>query len=90
MAEGRCRDALIREFDRVISDDLQGRILAFDQPAAEQAAALMARRQAEGRSGELRDSMIAGIALARRATLVTRNVKHFEEAGVDVANPRNL
>lgn len=90
MAEGRRRDALIREFERVISDDLQGRILAFDQPAAEQAAALMARRQAEGRSGELRDSMIAGIALARRATLVTRNVKHFEEAGVDVANPWNL
>ena len=90
MAEGRRRDALIREFERVISDDLQGRILAFDQPAAEQAAALMARRQAEGRSGELRDSMIAGIALARRATLVTRNVKHFEEAGVDVVNPWNL
>lgn len=89
MAEGRRRDALIREFERVISDDLQGRILAFDQPAAEQAAALMARRQAEGRSGELRDSMIAGIALARR-TLVTRNVKHFEEAGVDVVNPWNL
>jgi predicted nucleic acid-binding protein len=47
----------------------------------------MARRQAEGRAGELRDSMIAGIALARRATLATHNVKHFDDAGIDLVDP---
>jgi hypothetical protein len=31
--------------------------------------------------------MIAGIALARRATLATRNVKHFVDRGLEVVNP---
>lgn len=84
---GKRRDTLAREFSRVIVDNLEGRILNFDQASAEQTAALMVRRQAEGRSGDLRDSMIAGIALARRATIATRNVKHFEDAGIDLVNP---
>ena len=87
MAAGRRREALSEAFERVIAEDLEGRILAFDQAAAEATAALMARRQAEGRIGELRDSMIAGIALARRATLATRNVKHFDEAGLEIVDP---
>jgi predicted nucleic acid-binding protein len=36
------------------------------------AADIMAARQTQGRSGEVRDSIIAGIALASRATLATR------------------
>jgi predicted nucleic acid-binding protein len=31
--------------------------------------------------------MIAGIALARRAALATRNAKHFDDAGLDLVNP---
>jgi predicted nucleic acid-binding protein len=84
---GRRRDILAREFDRVIIDDLEGRVLNFDQASAEQTAALMLRRQAEGRPGDLRDSMIAGIALARHATIVTRNIKHFKDAEISVVNP---
>ncbi len=87
LSPGKRRDILAREFSRVIVDDLEGRILNFDQASAEQTAALMLRRQAEGRSGDLRDSMIAGIALARRATIATRNVKHFEDAGIDLVHP---
>jgi predicted nucleic acid-binding protein len=87
MVAGRRRDALTQSLDRVIADDLEGRILAFDQTAAEHTAILMARRQSEGRTGDLRDSMIAGIALARRATLATRNVKHFEDAGINIVDP---
>ncbi len=87
MPAGRRRDALAEAFERVIADDLEGRVLAFDSAAAEPTAALMARRQAEGRAGELRDSMIAGIALARRATLATRNVRHFDDAGLDIVDP---
>lgn len=87
MAAGRRRDAVTQAFERVIADDLEGRILPFDQVAAEHTAALMARRETEGRPGDLRDSMIAGIVLARRATLATRNVKHFEDAGFAIADP---
>jgi predicted nucleic acid-binding protein len=35
----------------------------------------------------MRDTFIAGIALARRATLATRNVRHFDDLSVPVVNP---
>ena len=31
--------------------------------------------------------MIAGIVKARRATLATRNIRHFEDAGIDLVDP---
>ncbi len=48
---------------------------------------MMATRHQKGRPGELRDTMIAGIVLARRATLATRNTSHFEDLDVRVVNP---
>jgi predicted nucleic acid-binding protein len=36
---------------------------------------------------ELRDAMIAGIVVARHATLATRNVIHLEDLSVPVVNP---
>jgi len=36
---------------------------------------------------ELRDTMIAGIALAHHATLATRNTAHFQDMSVPVVNP---
>jgi predicted nucleic acid-binding protein len=47
----------------------------------------MVARQKKGSSGELRDTMIAGIALARHATLATRNTRHFEGMSFPVVNP---
>lgn len=37
--------------------------------------------------GELRDTMIAGIVLASRATLATHDVKHFEDIASVVVDP---
>jgi len=36
---------------------------------------------------ELRDLEIAGIALARKAGLATRNTRHFADLGIDLINP---
>ena len=47
----------------------------------------MSRRKMAGRPVELRDTMIAGIALAQPATLATRNVRHFADLDVPVVNP---
>jgi toxin FitB len=47
----------------------------------------MAQRHRQGRPGELRDTMIAGIVLASHATLATRNTSHFEDLSVPVVNP---
>jgi toxin FitB len=87
MADGRRRKSRLIAFRCLIDEKLEHRVAAFDQDAAETAAVLMAARRAAGQSGDLRDSMIAGIVLARRAALATRNVKHFADTEVDVIDP---
>jgi predicted nucleic acid-binding protein len=87
MPVGRRRTERLAAFHRVIVDDMERRILPFDEAAAEEAASLMGARHRAGRLGELRDTMIAGIALAQRATLATRNVRHFDDLSVPVVDP---
>jgi toxin FitB len=87
MAAGQRRNQRLTAFERVVVEDMENRILPFDQAAAEEAATLMASRQRSGRSIELRDTMIAGIALAHRATLATRNLRHFNDLTIPVVNP---
>lgn len=84
---GRRRKALEAAFDRLLEEDLEDRVLPFDSMAAVQAAEVAAARQQAGRPVDIRDTQIAGIAQARRATLATRNVRHFEGLSVPVVNP---
>ena len=84
---GRRRQDIEKSFFKVLRDDLEGRVLDFDEASAEKAAALAAVRQRAGRPVDLRDTQIAGIALARRGTLATRNTRHFEDLSVPVVNP---
>ncbi len=84
---GRRRQLLEAAFDRLLGEDLQNRVLDFDSAAANAAAALAAARQVAGRPVDMRDTQIAGIALARRATLATRNVRHFDDLKVPVVDP---
>lgn len=62
-------------------------MLTFDTAAADASGVLVAKRQRAGRSIEIRDAQIAGIALARKATLATRNVRHFKDLGVRLVDP---
>jgi len=87
LAKGRRRRALETAFDRLMTDDLEGRVLDFDRPAAEAAALLAAARRRRGQSIDMRDTQIAGIVLTRRAKLATRNVGHFADLQADVIDP---
>ena len=87
MPAGKRRAALMRAFETVLADMIGQRIAPFDTAAAQQAGDLMAVRYKRGRPGELRDTMIAGIALACHATLATRNTSHFEDLSVPLINP---
>lgn len=87
LPKGRRRQALESAFDHLLEDDLENRVLDFDSAAAAAAAVLAATRQKAGRPVDVRDTQIAGIALARRATLATRNVRHFRDLKVPVVNP---
>ena len=87
LASGQRRSLLQERFEALLQDDLQNRVLPFDANAALQAAQLAADRKARGCPVDMRDTFIAGIALARRATLATRNVRHFDDLSVPVVNP---
>ena len=87
LPKGKRRFGLERAFEQVVEEDLANRILDFDSVAAAAAARLAAERQRAGRIVDLRDTLIAGIAQARRATIATRNTKHFEGLDVPVVDP---
>ena len=87
LPKGKRRQSLETAFDKLMVEDLEGRVLDFDQPAAEAAAQLAAGRQRAGQTIDMRDSQIAGIVIARRARLATRNVRHFADLNVEVINP---
>ncbi len=87
LPKGRRQRALEVAFGRLLEHDLENRVLDFDSAAATEAASLAAERQKAGRPVDMRDTQIAGIALARRATLATRNVRHFADLKVPVVDP---
>lgn len=84
---GQRRTMLQERFERLLQVDLENRVLLFDANAATEAAALAASRKVRGQPVDMRDTFIAGVALARRATLATRNVRHFDDLTVPVINP---
>lgn len=87
IASGRRRQRLDAAFDHLLNEDLENRVLDFDRAAATEAASLAATRQKNGRPVDMHDTQIAGIALARRATLATRNVRHFEDLKILIVDP---
>lgn len=87
LAEGDRRSTLIARFDEILQTDLANRILVFDVRAATKAAELAAVRKTLGRPIDMRDTFIAGIAMAHGATLATRNTRHFEDLPSPVVNP---
>ena len=87
LPSGRRRRTLEAAFARLLQEDLENRVLDFDSAAATEAASLAAARQKNGRPVDLRDTQIAGIALSRRATLATRNVRHFRDLRILIVDP---
>jgi len=87
LPKGRRRQTLEAALAQLLEEDLENRVLDFDSAAANEAASLAAARQQAGRPMDMRDTQIAGIALARHATLATRNVRHFLDLKISVIDP---
>ncbi len=87
MPLGKRRSLLMRTFEKLLVEQIGQRVAPFDSIAALQAGDLMARRHKNGRPGDLRDTMIAGIVLACHATLATRNTRHFDDLTFPVIDP---
>lgn len=88
MPNRKRRDLLNQRFDDVLAR-MNEQIAPFDTEAAQHAAFLMASRKMQGRPRDLRDTMIAGIVLARRSSLATRNTAHFDDISAPLVDPWN-
>lgn len=78
LPESKRRSALAEACEAMFEQDFAGRCLPFDHFAAKQQALVVATRTRQGRPTTTEDSQIAAIALACGLTVVTRNVKDFE------------
>jgi len=87
LTKGKRRVKLEEAFQQALENVLEGRILPFDQDAALAAGALAAERRRHGITVDMRDTQIAGIAIAKRSAIATRNTKDFKELTVPVINP---
>ncbi len=84
---GRRRNALEAAMTRWLDQGFADRILPFDSAAARAYAEIASARRHAGRPIGEADCQIAALSRSRGAILVTRNVRDFQDAGVDVVNP---
>ena len=87
LGPSRRRRQLEEGFARVLDRGFRERIISLDEHCAAAAASLAAERKRHGTTVDLRDTLIAGIVLSRRATLATRNTRHFEDIDARVVDP---
>jgi predicted nucleic acid-binding protein len=87
LASGRRRQLLEEALAKAMEEDFDGRVIPFDIEAAQAAGRIGAARRQLGRTIEVRDVQIAGIAIAQKAVIATRNVRHFEDLGIGLINP---
>jgi toxin FitB len=81
---GKRRERLERWFQEGIE---QIYCLAWDSVIGLRWAQLLAELRTSGRSMPIKDSLIAATALVHGLTVVTRNRRDFEKAGVEIVDP---
>ena len=84
---GRRKTELAAAVHALLSDDFQGRVLAFDDRAAPRYGDIVSGRDQLGRPIGIADAQIAAICLVLDAALATRNTADFEETGIELINP---
>lgn len=88
LPEGVRRRDILEVLDATFMDaSSAGRIYSLDHDASLEFARLRADCEQTGRPRPHQDLMIAAICRARKASVATRNVKHFEGLGVEVIDP---
>ena len=74
--------AIRRWLEQVVLRDFEGRILSIDISTARRCAPFHVPKKSP-----YRDSLIAATAIAHGMTVVTRNVRDFQNIGMSVINP---
>jgi toxin FitB len=87
LPNGQRRALLEEAAHAMFEDDFDGRVLPFDIAAAAAYADIFAARKRGGRPTAPLDLMIAAIARANGASMVTRDIGGFDGCGVTLINP---
>ena len=87
LPEGARKQAFAQAALGMLEEDFPNRVLGFDLEAASIFADLAAASERAGRPMGLADGQIAAIRLAHNASLATRNVRDFDQLGLQLVNP---
>lgn len=87
---GKRRNNLRDRLETQVLPTFTGRVLAFDLPATQAYADLMAKARAVGVTIGVADGYIAAIAMANGMTVATRDTAPFKSAGVGFIDPWRL
>ena len=87
LPEGRRRRGLAEACERAFGNLFAGRVLPFDSDAARAYAKIVAARRVLGRPVSQADGQIAAIAQSRGMAVATRNIRDFEDMGIEVFDP---
>lgn len=87
LPEGRRKNTLRADLQLLVSTYFYGAVLPFDEAAAYLHALLVASAARQGKAIHVGDGQIAAVALTKRFSVVTRDVKPFQAAGCHVINP---
>ena len=84
---GQRRTRLESNFSEFLITGFDGRILSFDQEAAQLYGDITTMREKAGLHVDAVDLMIAAIAKCHSAKIATRNIKDFKGCTVELINP---
>ena len=87
LPDGRRRRGLAEACERACGSLFAGRVLPFDSDAARSYAEIVVARRVLGRPVSHADGQIAAIARSRGMAVATRNIRDFEDMGIDVFDP---
>ncbi len=81
---GARRQSLWDATQIIFDEEFAGRVLTFDDDAADAYADIASSRRSQGKPISQFDAMIAAVVRSRGATLATRNVKEFIDCGIEI------
>ena len=84
---GQRRETLLSDIERMMDEAFGSRVLPFDSGAARAYADIAAMRRSAGRPVGPADCQIAAIARSRHMAVATRNVRDFDDVGIEVVDP---
>ena len=86
---GKRRHGLAEACERAFGTLFSGRVLPFDGDAARAYAEIASARRVLGRPVSQADCQIAAVARSCGMAVATRNIRDFEDMGIEILDPWN-